>query len=43
MFGPICGPPTGCNLTYIATIQDAWGVLLGYWVLGEGNEISLFE
>ena len=26
--------------TYRAAIQDVWGVLLGYWWLGVGNEIS---
>ena len=43
-FGPICGPSSGCNLTYRAAIQDVWGVFLGGiggW-LGE-NEISLFQ
>jgi len=25
-FGPICGPSTGCDLTYRAAIQDVWGV-----------------
>ena len=40
-FGPICGPSSGCNLTYRAAIQDVWVVLLGYWWLGGGKEISL--
>ena len=30
-------------VTYRAAIQDVWGVLLGYWGLGWGNESSLFE
>ena len=42
-FGPICWPSSGCDLTYGAAIQDVWGVLLGYWVLGGGNKISLFQ
>ena len=42
-FGPISGPSSGCDLTYRAAIQDVWGVLLGYWGLGGGNEISLFQ
>ena len=25
-FGPICGPSSGCDLTYTAAIQDVWGV-----------------
>jgi len=28
-FGPICGPSSGCDLTFEAAIQDVWGVLLG--------------
>ena len=33
MFRPyMCGPSSGCDLTYRAAIQDVWGVLLGYWV-----------
>ena len=24
-------------------MQDVWDVLLGYWGLGGGNEISLFQ
>ena len=40
-FGPICGPSSGCDLIYGAAIQDVWGVFLGYWGLGGGNEISL--
>jgi len=32
-----------CDLTYRAAIQDVWGILLGYWGLGGGNEISLFQ
>ena len=39
----ICGPSSGCDLTYRAAIQDARGVLLGYWGLGGGTEISLFH
>jgi len=31
------------DLTYRAAIQDVWVVLLGYWGLGRGNEISLFQ
>jgi len=43
-FGPICWSSSGCDLTYRAAIQDVWGVLLGYWGLGEGgNEISLCQ
>jgi len=42
-FGTICGPSSGCDLNYRTAIQDVWGVLLGYWGLGEGNEISLFQ
>ena len=41
-FGTICGPSSGCDLTYRAAIQDVWGVLCGYWGLGGGNEISFF-
>jgi len=33
----MCGPSSGCNLTYRAAIQDVWGVLLGYWGLGGGK------
>jgi len=36
-FGPICWPSSGCDLTYRAAIQDVWGVLLGYWGVGEGG------
>jgi len=42
-FGPICWPSSACDLTYRAAIQDVWDVLLGYWVLGGGNKISLFQ
>ena len=42
-FSPICGPSSGCYLTYRAAIQHVWGVLLGYWGLGGGNEVSLFQ
>ena len=28
-FGPICGPSSGCDLTYRAPIQDVWGVFEG--------------
>jgi len=38
-FGPICWPSSGCDLTYRAAIRDVWGVLLGYWGVGWGNEI----
>ena len=31
MFHPICGPSSGCELTFGAAMQDVWGVLLGYW------------
>jgi len=31
------------DLTYRAAIQDVWGVILGYWGLGGGNEILLFQ
>ena len=31
------------DLTFGAAIQDVWGVLLGYWGLGGGDEISLFH
>jgi len=44
MFRPyMCGPTSGSDLTFRAAIQDVWGVLLGYWGLGGGNEISLFH
>ena len=33
----LCWPSSGCDLTYRAAIQDVWGVLLGYWVLGWGE------
>ena len=36
---PICGPSSGCDLTFGVAIQDVWGVLLGYWGLGGGNEV----
>ena len=42
-FGPICWPSSSCDLTYRAAIKDVWGVLLGYWGLGGGKEISLFQ
>ena len=28
-FGPICGPSSGCDLTYRAAIKDGWGVFEG--------------
>jgi len=44
VFRPLCGPSSGCDLTYRAAIQDVWGVLLGYWVFGRVNgRISLFQ
>jgi len=36
-FGPICGPSSGCDLTYREAVQDVWGVLLGYWGLAVGG------
>jgi len=36
-FGPICGPSSGCDLTYREAVQDVWGVLLGYWGLSGGG------
>ena len=35
----MCGPSSGCDLTYRAAIQDVWDVLLGYWGLGGGEEL----
>jgi len=26
----MCGPSSGCDLTFGAAIQDVWGVLLGF-------------
>jgi len=37
-FGPMCGPSSGCDLTYRAAIQDVWGVCLGYWGWVGGGE-----
>jgi len=31
------------DLTYRAAVQNVWGVLLGFWALGGGNEIALFQ
>jgi hypothetical protein len=42
-FGPTCGSSSGCDLTDSAAIQDVGGAFLGYWGLGGGNEISLFQ
>jgi len=40
-FGPICGPSSGCDVTYRAAIQDVWVVLLGYWGLGGGKMVHI--
>ena len=40
-FGPICGPSSGCDLTYRASIKYMWGVLLGSWRLGGGTYFNI--
>ena len=39
-FGPICGPSSGCNLTYRAAIQDVWVVFWGVLGVGWGRTRS---
>ena len=43
MFRPYMLAIFRLDLTYGAAIQDVWGVLLGYWGLGGGNKILLFQ
>ena len=41
-FGPICGPSSGCDLTYRAAIQDVWVFFDGVFWLGEdGGNVKL--
>jgi len=39
----MCWPSSGCDLTYRATIQDVWGVLLGYWGWVGGTRSRCFN